>query len=187
MHCFFCFFLVTVLGISETPTRSPLEKIILPTKPPGTRQPVMAKPSTSAPKKKLPGQTTTAKLRQDKSKKTTQSKEKQINVSTKTLKKAPPHKKSMLQTKKDIKVTGKPSHNPKLSIKGAQERRKPKPFKPTKPKEVKKPNVWLQKAKKTGKEVKKPVKSKPKTTVSKKQDGNKKAKKSPLAKKTKLF
>lgn len=176
---------MTVLGISETPTRSPLEKIIRPTKPPGTRQHAMAKPSTSAPKKKLPGQTTTAKLRQDKSKKTTQSKEKQINLSTKTLKKSPPHKKSMLQTKKDIKVTGKPSHDPKLSIKGALERKNTKPFKPTKPKEVKKPNVWLQKAKKTGKEVKKPVKNKPKTTVSKKQDGNKMTKNSPLAKKEK--
>lgn len=180
-------FLVTVLGISETPTRSPLEKIILPTKPPGTRQPAMAKPSTSAPKKKLPGQTTTAKLRQDKSKKTTQSKEKQINVSTKTLKKPPPNKKSMLQTKKDKKVTGKPSHNPKLPIKGAPERKKAKPFKPTKPKEVKKSNVWLQKAKKTGKQVKKPVKSKPKATVSKNQDGINKTKNSPLAKKRKLF
>lgn len=172
---------MTVLGISETPTRSPLEKIILPTKPPGTRQPAMARTSTSAQKKKLPGQTTTAKLRQDKSKKTTQSKEKQINVSTKTL------KKSMLQTKTDKKATGKPSHNPKLSIKGAREIKKGKLFKPTKPKEVKKPNVWLQKAKNTGKEVKKPVKSKPKATVSKKQDGSKKTKNSPLAKKRKLF
>lgn len=180
-------FLVTVLGISETPTRSPLEKIILPTKPPGTRQPATAKPSTSALKKKLPGQTTTAKLRQDKSKKTTQSKEKQINVSTKTLKKAPPHKKSMLQTKTDKKVTGKPSRNPKLSIKGAPERKKTKPFKPMKPKDVKKPNVWLQKTKKTGKEGKKPVKSKPKATFSRNQDGSKKTKNSPLTKKRKLF
>lgn len=177
---------MTVLGINETPTRSPLEKIILPTKPPGTRQPTMAKPSTSTPKKEKPGQTTTAKLRKDKPKKTTQPKEKQINVSTKTLKKAPhPHKKTLLQTKK---VTGKTSHNPKLSKKGAPERNKTKPLKPMKPKEATKLNVWLQKAKKTGKEVKKPVKSKPKATVSKKNpDGSKKTKNSPLAKKRKLL
>ncbi|KAI2654553.1 HHIP-like protein 2 [Labeo rohita] len=168
---------VTVLGISETPTRSPLEKIILPTKPPGTRQPTRAKATTSVRRKKIPGKTTAAKLRQEKAKKTTQAKEKQINVSTKTLKKFPPNKKSMLQTKKDRKPTVKPSHNPKLSIKGAPQRKKPKPLKPTKP------NVWLQKVKKTEKEVKKPMKNKPKVTVPKKnQDNSKKTKKSPLTK-----
>ncbi|KAK2878557.1 hypothetical protein QQF64_011378 [Cirrhinus molitorella] len=169
---------LTVLDISETPTRSPLEKIILPTKPPGTRQPTVAKPNTSAPKKKIPGKTTAAKLHQEKSKKTTQAKEKQINVSTKTLKKFPPNKKSMLQTKKDKKNTGKPSRNSKLFIKGAPERKKTKPTKPTKPKDVTKPKVWLQKVKKTKKEVKKPMKNKPKVTVSKKnQDNSKKTKK----------
>lgn len=116
---------MTVLGISETPTRSPLEKIVLPTKPPGTRQPTSAKPTTSAPKKKIPPKTTTAKLSQEKLKKTTQAKEKQINMSTKTLKKVPPNKKSLLQTKNDKQATGKPSHNPKLPIKGASEKRKP--------------------------------------------------------------
>uniref|UniRef100_A0A673JHG9 HHIP-like 2 n=1 Tax=Sinocyclocheilus rhinocerous TaxID=307959 RepID=A0A673JHG9_9TELE len=179
---------LTVLGISETPTRSPLEKILLPTKPPGTRQPTRAKPTTSAPKKKILAKTTTAKLSQEKLKKTTQAKEKQINTSTKTLKKVPPNKKSLLQTKKDKQATGKPSHNPKLSIKGAPEKKKTKPLKPTKPKDVTKPKVWLQKTEKTKKEVKKPVKSQPKVTVSKKnQDKSKKTKNIPFTKKRKPF
>ncbi|XP_016099390.1 HHIP-like protein 2 [Sinocyclocheilus grahami] len=182
---------LTVLGISETPTRSPLEKIILPTKPPGTRQPIRAKPTTSAPKKKIPAKTTTAKLSQKKLKKTTPAKEKQINASTKTPKKVPPNKKSLLQTKKDKKATGKPSHNPKLSIKGALERKRTKSLKPTKPKDVTKPKVWLQKIEKTEKEVKKPVKSKPKVTVSKKNQDNSKRQQQkeniPLSKKRKLF
>ncbi len=174
---------MTVLGINETPTRSPLEKIFLPTKPPSTRQPTRAKPTTSAPKKNIPGKTTSAKLSQEKLKKTTQAKEKQINTSTKTLKKAPPNKKSLILTKKDKQATAKPSHNPKLSIKGTQEKMKTKPFKLTKPKDVTKPKVWLQKTKK---EVKKPIKSKPKATVSKKnQDNSKKTKKYPFHKKEK--
>uniref|UniRef100_A0A8C2K005 HHIP-like 2 n=1 Tax=Cyprinus carpio TaxID=7962 RepID=A0A8C2K005_CYPCA len=85
----------------------------------------LAKPTTSAPKKKIPPKTTTAKLSQEKLKKTTQAKEKQINTSTKTLKKVPPNKKSLLQTKNDKQATGKPSHNPKLPIKGASEKQKP--------------------------------------------------------------
>uniref|UniRef100_A0A671QVQ4 HHIP-like 2 n=1 Tax=Sinocyclocheilus anshuiensis TaxID=1608454 RepID=A0A671QVQ4_9TELE len=182
---------MTVLGISETPTRSPLEKIILPTKPPGTRQPTRAKPTTSAPKKKIPGKTTTAKLSQEKLKKTTQAKEKQINASTKTPKKVLPNKKSLLQTKKDKKATGKPSHKPKLSIKGALERKRTKSLKPTKPKDVTKPKVWLQKIEKTERGVKKPVKSKPKVTVSKKNQDNSKRQQQkeniPLSKKRKLF
>ncbi|KTF72432.1 hypothetical protein cypCar_00039948 [Cyprinus carpio] len=159
---------------SETPTRSPLEKIILPTKPPGTRQPTRANPTTSAPKKKILSKTTTAKLSQEKLKKTTQAKEKQINASTKTPKNVPPNKKSLLQTKKDKKATGKPSHNPKLSIKGAPERKRTKSVKPTKLKDVTNPKVRLQKIEKTEKEVKKPVKSKPKVAVSKKNRVNRK-------------
>uniref|UniRef100_A0A8C2IYR9 HHIP-like 2 n=1 Tax=Cyprinus carpio TaxID=7962 RepID=A0A8C2IYR9_CYPCA len=165
---------VTVLGINETPTRSPLEKIILPTKPPGTHQPTRANPTTSAPKKKILSKTTTAKLSQEKLKKTTQAKEKQINASTKTPKNFPPNKKSLLQTKKDKKATGKPSHNPKLSIKGAPERKRTKSVKPTKLKDVTKPKVRLQMIEKTEKEVKKPVKSKPKVAVSKKNRVNRK-------------
>lgn len=177
---------MTVLGINETPTRSPLEKILLPTKPPSTRQPTRTKPTTSAPKKTIPGKTTTAKLSQEKLKKTTQANEKQINTSTKTLKKGPPKKKSLILTKKDKQAKGKPSHNPKLSIKGALEKKKTKPFKPIKPKDATKPKVWLQKTEKTKKEVKKPIKSKPKATVSKKnQDNSKKAKKYPFHKKEK--
>uniref|UniRef100_A0A673KH27 Glucose/Sorbosone dehydrogenase domain-containing protein n=1 Tax=Sinocyclocheilus rhinocerous TaxID=307959 RepID=A0A673KH27_9TELE len=149
---------------------------------------IWAKPTTSAPKKTIP---TTAKLSQEKLKKTTQAKEKQINASTKTPKKVPPNKKSLLQTKKDKKATGKPSYNPKLSIKGALERKRTKSLKPTKPKDVTKPKVWLQKIEKTEKEVKKPVKSKPKATVSKKNQDNSKRQQQkeniPLSKKRKLF
>ncbi|XP_056332881.1 HHIP-like protein 2 [Danio aesculapii] len=179
---------LTVLGISETPTRSPLERIIRPTKPPGTRQPTRAKPSTSAAKKKKTGPTTTAKLSQEKSKKATQQNEKKVNVSTKTQKKVPAHKKLMLQSKKDKKAPVKPSTvKPKASIKGAPEKKNIKPLKPqTKPKAVPKPNVWLQKTKKNGQEMKKPVKSQPEGTVTKKtQASSKKTKNSILAKKKK--
>ncbi|KAA0711409.1 HHIP-like protein 2 [Triplophysa tibetana] len=153
---------LTVLGIDVTPTRPPLENIIIPTKPSGTRQSSKNKPATSAPEKKLPGQNSTAKLYQRKTKKTTQPKEKQSNARTKEVKKVAYHsRKSKLQSKQERKDSGKLSH--KLSVKGPRAGQKTTPPKPTKPKEETKPTVFIQKTKKAEKEIKKPN-SKPKST-----------------------
>ncbi|KAI7804780.1 HHIP-like protein 2 [Triplophysa rosa] len=155
------------IQVYVTPTRPPLEKIINPTKPAATRQSTRTKPTTSVPQKKHPGQNSTAKLHQKKTKKTTQPKEKQSNARTKEVKNVASHsRKSKLQSKKERKDTGKLSH--KLSVKGPRAGQKTKP---TKPKEETKPAVLLQKTKKAEKEIKKPN-SKPKVNNKSKVNGS---------------
>ncbi|XP_049320178.1 HHIP-like protein 2 [Astyanax mexicanus] len=166
---------LTVLDTSEVPTRPPLKRVKLTTRPPltthSTTQPTVTTTATSI--QKPLNATFSTNLPQTKKEKISlyKTKPNRKKVSVKTANKATPQQKIKSQSKNTIEKDPKtPNVSLKASDKGQKTKpnKQVKPKKPTKPTKMDKSAITPQKTKKAGKGRMKPVTSKPKVAGKKK-------------------